>query len=162
MTSPQRHTQNASKHKDKERVNDAMLLVEIPPIPNVLGEIGAFWWEYYCGLMIESGILSRMYLNSLTHLCFLVEIVEILMNEIKTEGVVIPVPKLFQGEEYVDYIDNPRIPKLTKVMRDLTSLAGQFGFTPFSAKVNNLDVGGDVSNMIAAPPTPDLSPPEST
>lgn len=161
MSSPQRHTGNASKARDKERVSDSMLLVEIPPIPDTLSEVGAFWWEYYCGLLIESGNLSRMYIGGLTHLCFLAEIIEATMQEIKSEGNIIPVPKMYQGQEYVEMVDNPRVPKLMKMMSTFSSLADKFGLTPFAAKVNNMEVGGTTSTL-AAPPSITMTPPPQT
>src|ERR1700750_1650625 len=94
-------------------VNQAMLLVEVPPPNPVLNEDGQFWWNYYCGLMIESKNLSRYFIPHIHIYCMILQAIDAFERQLKEEGHIKEVPKTFKGEEYVDEVPNPLIKELS-------------------------------------------------
>lgn len=151
---------NAKQFKGNNETDSALLLIEVPPPPENFPEAAGFWWQYYCGLMIEIKCLSRLYIGSIKNFCMVSYFIELLEERISEEGFFIEVPKKYQGEEYVAIEVNPNMPKLQKLYDQHDRLAGSLGLTPYAAKVNAIDTTGNASPGAAPePPSVDIDRP---
>ena len=148
---------------EPESEAEHMLLLEIPEPPDCLGENGIFWWTYYCGLMIECGTLSRLFLGSVSNFCRLAELIDLYSDKIKEQGEFVLVPRKYQGEEYVEEQPNPLVNELRRMYDQFDRLATSLGMTPYSSKINSIDAtGGTLTSPISEPPPSTLgSPPET-
>lgn len=153
----------ATKHRVAAEVVGEMLLVEVPPPNDCLNEDGQFWWNYYCGLMIESNILSRYYIPFIHNLCLVLQTIEVYQQKLMEQGYFIDVPKTYKGEEYYEEVMNPIYEKLSKAIAQADSLGNSLGFTPFAAKVQGTDTGSGSNQAPVAPPAlpTDLPSPET-
>lgn len=146
---------NARQFKGTTTVDSGLLLLEVPPPPESFSEATIFWWNYYCGLMIEAKCLSRLYIGSIKNFCKVSADIEALEDLINEEGFITDVPKKFNGEEYVAREVHPQHQKLLKLYDIHDKLAGSLGLTPYSAKVNAMDLTGNASPT-AAPEPPEV------
>lgn len=138
---------------------EGMLLTVIPPPPETLNSDGVFWWNYYCGLMIEGKTLSRMFIGSIKNIAHVAQIIQAYETVLAEQGAIILVPKKYQGQEYVDKESNPLVDKLQKLYTQFDQLANSLGFTPYSARVNNMDTSGvNTEEDIPTPPTTNFTP----
>jgi hypothetical protein len=104
--------------------------------------------------MIEAKCLSRLYIGSLKNFCKVSANIEVLEDLINEEGFITDVPKKFQGQEYTAREVHPEHPKLLKLYDLHDKLAGSLGLTPYSAKVNAMDLTGNASASSAPEPPP--------
>lgn len=147
---------NAKQYKgDSFQASDNMLLVEVPPPPEELPEEAVFWWNYYCGLMVEAKILSRLFIGSVKNFVFLSAAIEKTELLIKEQGIFTLVPKKFNGADYVEEELNPLFSSLQKMFDQHDRLANSLGLTPYSSKVNAIDATGKMAPS-AAPKPPDV------
>lgn len=146
---------NARQFKGKSEVDSALLLVEVPPPPEGFNETTTFWWEFYCGLLVEAKCLSRLYIGSIKNFCKVSAFIEELEALIDEEGFIVDVPKKAFGQEYVARETHPEMGKLLKYYDLHDKLAGSLGLTPYSAKVNAMDLTGNASSD-SAPTPPDV------
>ena len=143
-------------------VNQAMLLVEVPPPNPSLNEDGKFWWTYYCGLMIESKNLSRYFIPHIHIYCMTLQAIDAFERQLAIEGHIKEVPKTFKGEEYVDEIPNPLIKELSKLYDQLDRLGNSLGYTPYASQVQGVDARAAAENAVSEPPPlPDGLSPET-
>ncbi len=143
------------------KADENLCLDEVPPPPETLNETGQFWWNYYCGLFLETGNLSRLYVGSLSDACHLRQLINDIQQTVSTEGAISAVVVKVNGEDYLKQVTNPMVKDLAKLYQDFDKLAYSLGITPLSARVNNLD--GGVPNMpqLTEPPPADLPSPET-
>lgn len=145
---------NARQFKGTNTVDSGLLLTEVPPPPETFDEVTSFWWNFYCGLLIEAKCLSRLYVGSIKNFCKVSAAIEELEELINEEGFITEVPKKFNGEEYVAREVHPQHQKLLKLYDLHDKLAGSLGLTPYSAKVNAMDLTGNASASSAPEPPP--------
>lgn len=139
-----------------------MLLTEVPPPPENLGPIGQDWWKYYCGLLIESKVLSLMFVGSVSNLCKTAELIDEIESAIRAEGSVTMIVKKYQGEEYTTQITNPMVRDLQSLYNTFSRLANDLGLTPFSAHANAIDSTGEAQeSAIPTPPKAEFDSPVS-
>lgn len=145
---------NARQFKGVAEVDSGLLLIEVPPPPENFDDNTSFWWNYYCGLMIEAKCLSRLYVGSIKNFCKVSAAIELLEELIAEEGFICEVPKKFNGEDYVAKEVHPQHQKLLKLYELHDKLAGSLGLTPYSAKVNAMDLTGNAASTAAPEPPP--------
>ena len=149
--------------KDTFGTPEHMLLTEVPKPPEYFDEYACFWWTYYCGLMIECGTLSRMFIGTIINYCALASLIEHTEEKVAEQGKFIDVPKKYKGEEYIEEVINPLNWELRKMYSEFDRLACSLGMTPYSSKINAIDAtGGSLSSLVSAPPPSDLGPPPET
>lgn len=159
---PKGDKSKATTETDRPSVDQAMLLVEVPPPNPSLTEDGVFWWNYYCGLMIESKNLSRYFIPHIHTYCMTLAAIDAFERQLKIEGHIKEVPKTFKGEEYVDEIPNPLIDKLMKLYDQLDRLGNSLGYTPYASQVQGVDARAAADNAVSEPPPlPDGLTPET-
>lgn len=152
----------AATNKPPAEVNQAMLLVEVPPPNPSLNDDGKFWWTYYCGLMIESKNLSRYFIPHIHTYCMTLQAIDAFERQLMIEGHIKDVPKTFKGEEYVDEVPNPLIDKLMKLYDQLDRLGTSLGFTPYASQIQGVDARAAGDEAISEPPPlPDELSPET-
>lgn len=165
MAKPNRVTGNQQKagvSREPTQVAEELLLVEVPPPNDALNEDGQFWWQYYCGLMIESKKLSRYFIPHIHIYCMVLQNIDCYERKLKEQGYFIDVPKTFKGEEYVDEVANPLTKDLSKLYDQADRLGNSLGFTPYSAQIQGMDTGaGSNQAPSTPPPLPDGLSPET-
>lgn len=156
---------NAVHTKDPElfETPEHLLLTEIPSPPEEFNEdpIAIFWWTYYCGLMIECGTLSRLFIGTVRNVSKLASFIEQFELKVQEQGTFIDVVKKFNREEYIEEGPNPLIPDIRKMYGEMDRLLCSLGMTPFSSKINAMDATGTKGPNLSEPPSVDLSPPET-
>ena len=140
-----------------------LLLVEVPSPPGNFNELAAFWWQYYCQLMIETGTLSKCFIGTISNFCQLSALIEACEEKISEQGTFIEVAKKYKGEEYIEEALNPLTYELRKMYSEFDRLATSLGLTPYSSRIHAIDAsGGSLTNPISEPPLTSLgSPPET-
>ncbi|CAB4176377.1 Putative phage terminase, small subunit, P27 family [uncultured Caudovirales phage] len=152
----------ATKRDGATRVPIELLLKEIPPASEHLNQDGIFWWDYYCGLMLQSAQLSKYFISLVHNFCMVLQGIEAFEKKITEQGYFIDVPKKYAGEEYIEEVPNPLLDKLSKMYAQADSLANSLGFSPFSSKVQNIDTGSGSNLAPSQPPSmPDDFTPET-
>ena len=152
----------ATSGRESTEVNPDMLLVEVPPASEHLDENGVFWWEYYCGLFIESRKLSRYFIPHIHIYCMTLQAIEAFEKKLKEDGHFIIVVKTFKGEEYSDEIENPILKTLSKLYDQADRLGNSIGTTPYSSQVQGIDTGTSLNEAPSQPPAlPDDFTPET-
>lgn len=158
-----RPSRNQLETQDREVYSTAEHLqcLEIPPFPEDFNEAAQFWWTYYCGLMIECGTLSRLFIGSIKNFCKLAAIIEEVEAKVAEQGTFILVPKKFRGEEYDEEVLNPLLKDLGQYYDRFDRLATSLGMTLYSSKINALDATGTGNVEPPTPPGVDLPTPET-
>lgn len=144
-------TKATSEHQPDE-VRQEMLLVEVPPPNPNLNEDGIFWWNYYCGLMIESHNLSRYFIPHIHIYCMTLQAIDAFERQLNEEGLIKEIPKTFKGEEYVDEIPNPLVKDLAKLYDQLDRLGNSLGYTPYASQIQGVDRRANAATLATAPP----------
>jgi phage terminase small subunit len=153
----------STKHTEgPSRVPIELLLTDIPPASPHLNSDGTFWWEYYCGLMLESKQLSRYFISLVHNFCMVLQSIEAYESQLMQEGYFVDVVKTYKGEEYTEQVRNTLVDNLTKMYAQADSLANSLGFSPFSSKIQNIDTGSGSNLAPSQPPSmPDDFTPET-
>lgn len=156
-------TKDATQSFDGPPVPEHLLLTEVPPYPDIFedDDSAIFWWRYYCGLLIECGTLSRLFLGTMKNLCSLASITESYEAKIKEQGLFIDTVRKFQGEEYIEEVANPLTFDLRKMYSEFDRLSTSMGMTLYSSKVNNIDASAGGATLPPRPPESGLLPPET-
>ena len=143
------------------KVDVSLLVTEIPTPPDWMNEDGVKYWRYYCGLLIEGKVLSRMFLTSIENLCLCQMARAVMVDEIKKQGFMIDLPPVINklGQLESKCIVNPLWRELEDLLIKMSKLLTDMGMTAYSAKVNNFDTTGNLTKpkdqgppKIALPP----------
>ena len=163
--SPLTHVNNPARSDRRPdntyRVDEGLLIAEVPPPPEVLDSVGRIWWHYYCSLMVKSKILSQFFITSVTNLCMQHMIQAELWKSLETYGINIEKP-IYSKEGYLlrtDVITNPQLDDYQRSVKTMNDLLVSLGMTAYSAKVNSIDTTGGASKANKAtspPPAPQL------
>lgn len=156
-------SKQATNSHDGPTVPEHLLLTEVPAYPDQFegDDTAIFWWTYYCGLLIECGTLSRIFLGTMKNLCSLASITESYEAKIKEQGLFIEEVKTYKGEEYIVENPNPLTFDLRKMYGEFDRLATSMGMTLYSSKINNIDATAGSATTPTKPPETGLLPPET-
>lgn len=145
------------------KVEDGLLFQEIPPSPEYFSDEAVFWWDYYCTLLIQGKCLSRFFITAITNLCLMHEVRECLVHELQTQGFMIDKPSVTADGHYTTTsVLNPLARDLQDCMIKMSKLLADMGMTAYTAKVNNIDTKGTLTQPTKSkPPTVAFHPQES-
>jgi hypothetical protein len=135
-----------------------LLLTAVPPAPNELNDNGVKWWNYYCTIFVQGKVLSRLFITSITNLCLLHQLRDLIIEEINEQGGIMLVEAYLTPEKEVASRKklNPLVKDLNRVVIDMDKLLASMGCTAYTARVNNFDTKGNLTKASSGPPTVQL------
>lgn len=143
----------AQRKLETFRVDQGMLISELPEAPTDLDSEGEMWWKYYGGLMVEGKIFSRMFIGTLHNLCIMHMMRKLIQNELdRNGGIMVDATRIIDGARVTVTVMSPLVKDLKEIITSMTTLFGALGMTVPTSKANNIDTGSSGPRTASGPP----------